>query len=80
MFSDYFITGLLLKSSNMYMYISYQIFRYIVDNFCYDGRRTYATFTPCSRRPPQSRFMQTWTKRDGRETTRGNGMGKRDRP
>ena len=34
-----------------------------------------ARFTLCSRRPRQSRFRPPWTKRDGRETTRGDGMG-----
>jgi len=41
---------------------------------------TYATFTLCSRRPRQSRFRPPWSKRDGCETTRGDGMDKRDRP
>jgi len=40
----------------------------------------YAAFTLCSRRPRQSRFRPPWSKRDGREITRGDGMDKRDRP
>ncbi|KAH3836929.1 hypothetical protein DPMN_110305 [Dreissena polymorpha] len=37
-----------------------------------------AAFTPCSRRPRQSRFGPPWRKRDERETTKGNGIAKRD--
>ena len=41
----------------------------------YHGEQSNARFTLCSRRPRQSRFRPPWTKRDGRETTRGDGMG-----
>ena len=44
------------------------------------GRLGYATFTLCSRQPRQSNSKPPWTKRDWRDTTQWDEMGKRDIP
>ena len=41
---------------------------------------TNTAFTLCSRRSRPPRFRQPWAKRDNREATQGNGIGKRSTP